>query len=71
MKSMNLKKYFRLGGELTEGQIIYNKRCGDVKFIKRNDKDTITIEKEDGLRWSVSNWLFWVHDVIISIKKQN
>ena len=68
---MNLKDYFNLGGELTEGQIISNKRDGDVKFIKRNDNDSITIEKKDGIRWSVSNWFFWVDNVIISIKTQN
>lgn len=54
-------------GELTEGQTVSNKRDGNVKFIKRNDNDSITIEKEDGIRWSVSNWFFWVDNVKISI----
>lgn len=68
---MNLKVYFELGGELTEGQKLSNKRNGEVKFIKRNDNDSITIVKKDGVRWSVSNWFFWVDDVenFIGVKK--
>lgn len=67
MKTMNLKEYFELGGELSEGQIVSNKRDGKVKFIKRDDENSITIEKNNGIRWPVSNWFFWVDNVKISI----
>jgi hypothetical protein len=71
MKKMNLDEYFKLGGELAEGQIVSDKKYGNVKFIKRNDDNSITIEKNDGYRWSISNCRFWVDNVIISIKVQN
>jgi hypothetical protein len=66
-KIMNLKEYFELGGELTEGHTVRNNKDGEVKFIKRNDADSITIEKSNGVRWSVSNWMYYVDNVKVTI----